>query len=55
MIIYGRIFFNIAYKVELDFDVVFGIIVEAKIVWYSDKAKYISLYDSILKDGVIAQ
>ncbi|MDH7553063.1 MAG: nucleotidyltransferase domain-containing protein [Spirochaetota bacterium] len=47
--------FNVAYQIELKYDVVFGIIVEAKMLWYSDKAKYIPLYDSIQKDGVITQ
>jgi len=47
--------FDIAYIIELKYDVVFGIIVEAKVLWYSDKTKYIPLYNSIRKDGVITQ
>ncbi len=47
--------FDIAYKIELAYDVVFGIIVQTKLLWYSDNAQDIPLYQSIQRDGVIAQ
>ena len=47
--------FNVAYEIELSYDVVFGIIVQTKDLWYSDAAKYFPLYDSIQRDGVCTQ
>ena len=47
--------FNVAYEIELSYDVVFGIIVQTKDLWYSDAAKYFPLYDSIQQDGVCTQ
>jgi len=47
--------FNVAYEIELSYDILFGIIVQTKDLWYSDAAKYFPLYDSIQRDGVYTQ
>ncbi len=44
---------DIAYDVELEFDVVFGVMVESKDFWNSSLAKIIPLHRNIDKQGVL--
>ena len=44
--------FDIAYKIELEYDVVFGIIVYSKFHWESIKHLQSPLYTNIKKEGI---
>jgi len=44
---------NIAYDVELEFDVVFGVMIESREFWNSSLAKIIPLRQNVDKEGVL--
>ena len=44
---------DIAYDVELEFDVVFGVMIESKDFWNSSLAKIMPLHQNIDKGGVL--
>ena len=44
--------FGLAYEVELEFDVVFGIIVYSKEFWHSDLTAVMPLYRSIQEESI---
>lgn len=44
--------FDLAFDVELDYNVVFGIIVRPKDYWHSKKAAVVPLHKSIQKEGI---
>lgn len=43
---------DIAYDIELEFDVIFGIMIESKDFWGSSLAKIMPLHQNIDKEGV---
>lgn len=45
--------FSLAYDVELEFNVVFGIVVYSKKFWNSKVASYMPLYINIKNEGVV--
>lgn len=45
--------FNLAYDIELEYDVVFGIIVYSKEFWHSNLGSTMPLYESIQKEGTL--
>lgn len=47
--------FSIAYKIELKYDVVFGIVVYSKKFWNSNFGKAMPLHWNIERDGIIIQ
>lgn len=44
--------FDLAYDIELEYNIVFGIIVYSKTFWNSGKANIMPLYKNIKKEGV---
>jgi predicted nucleotidyltransferase len=44
--------FDLAYEVELDYDVVFGIIVHAKEFWGSEKAAVMPFHQNLQREAV---
>ncbi len=44
--------FNMAYDIELEYDVIFGIIVQSKKFWNSEIAKVMPIYQNIQKEGI---
>lgn len=44
---------DIAYDIELEFDVVFGVMIESKGFWDSSLAKIMPLHQNIDKEGVL--
>jgi predicted nucleotidyltransferase len=47
--------FSMSFKIELKYDVIFGILVEAKDFWYSPKAFAMPIHWSIDKEGVLVK
>ena len=43
---------NLAYDIELEHDIVFGVIVYSREFWYSGAAKFMPLYKNIQDEGV---
>ncbi len=43
---------NITYDIELECDVVFGILVYSKSFWYSNRAREMPLYQNVQKEGI---
>ncbi len=43
---------NITYDIELEYDVVFGILVYSKSFWYSNTAREMPLYQNVQKEGI---
>ena len=44
--------FDLAYDIELEYNLIFGIIVYSKTFWNSEKASIMPLYRNIKKEGV---
>lgn len=44
--------FDIAYDIELEHDVVFGVVVYSKEYWYSQLSRVTPLYKNIQKEGI---
>ena len=47
--------FDLAYEIELEQDVVFGIIIYSKDFWSSPRARIMPLYERILNEGLTVQ
>jgi len=45
--------FSLAFKVELKYDVVFGIVVYSKQLWNSDRGKAMPLHRNVDRDGIL--
>lgn len=44
--------FSLSFKIELKYDVIFGIIVESKVYWNSELAKAMPIHWNIDKEGI---
>jgi predicted nucleotidyltransferase len=47
--------FSMSFKIELKYDVIFGILVEAKNFWYSPRGFAMPIHWSIDKEGVLVK